>query len=132
MISYERGIDRLCDAEILDDHQVHSQFGFVFNPKPGREHHCVIIDEVFEAYTTCFSVNYPDPDISDEMVLIGHHIAIPTLPMSRDTEATAWMPNKYGEAKQPFKITVLMPNINSGVDGQWKKDSVCNEILYEY
>ena len=132
MNSYERGIDRLIDCEVLDDMSANSQFGFNFNPISGKECHCVILDEVFEAFTTCFSVNFPEPDINDEMVLIGHHKAIPTKVMMMDTEKTSWMPSKYGMAMAPFKVTVLMDNTSSGENGQWKAATTENKITYEY
>jgi len=132
IVSYERGIDRLIDCEVLDDHSTNSQFGFVFNTKAGEDSHCVILDEVFEAFTTCFSVNFPEPDISDSMVLIGSHKAIPTILMMKDTDPTSWMPVKYGEAKQPFKITCLMENTSSGENGQWKIATTENQVMYEY
>jgi hypothetical protein len=55
------------------------------------------------------------------MILIGNHKAIPTIQMMRDTEQTAWMPVKYGEPMQPFKVAVVMENTSSGDNGQWKE-----------
>lgn len=132
MVSWERGIDRLIDCEVLDDMSRNSQFGFVFNNKPGKDVHCVLLDEIFEAFTTIFSVSYPDPDMNDEMVLVGSHKSIPTKTMMKDTEQTAWMPVKYGEPKTPFKVTILMENTSSGENGQWKTQTTENQVLYEY
>ena len=50
----------------------------------------------------------------------------------KDTDKTEWMPVKYGEAKNPFKVTVLMENISSGDNGQWKTATSENQVLYEY
>lgn len=77
MVSWERGIDRLIDCEVLDDYSNTPHLGFMFNKSTNA--HCVILDEIFEAFSTCFSVNFPEPDISDSMTLIGNHKAIPTI-----------------------------------------------------
>ena len=52
--------------------------------------------------------------------------------MIKDSEPVTWMPNKYGMAWTPFKVTVDMRNEVSGDNGQWKKATGDNIIEYEY
>lgn len=63
MYQWERGIDRLMDAEVLDDCSQNARFGFFFSG--GSNCHCVMLDEIFETFNCTFSVNFPDPDMSD-------------------------------------------------------------------
>jgi hypothetical protein len=130
MDAWERGIDRLMDCEVLDDCSNSSMYGFVFNRTVNA--HCVLLNEVFETFNCCFSVNYPDPDMHDNMTLIGHHKSIPTTAMMKDTEFTSWMPVKYGEPKNPFKISSVIENTSSGDNGQWKASTSENLVQYEY
>jgi hypothetical protein len=59
MNAWERGIDRLADCEVLDDYSQNPIHGFTFAPSIGKKSHCCILDEIYEAFTTCFTVNFP-------------------------------------------------------------------------
>ena len=52
--------------------------------------------------------------------------------MIKDANPVIWMPSKYGVNWNPFKITVIMKNEVSGIDGQWKEATHDNCIAYEY
>jgi hypothetical protein len=74
----------------------------------------------------------PEPDINDEMTLVGKKGQIESMVMSRDTEPTVWLPVKYGKPWVPYKCTVIMSNVSSGDNGQWKAATPENRIEYEY
>lgn len=74
MVSWERGIDRIIDAEILDDYHGKSTIhNFAFNSRPGKNTKCVILDEIFEAFYSVFSVNVPNPDLVDIVQIVGNN-----------------------------------------------------------
>ena len=132
LISWERGIDRIADLEVLP-HVVNSKLGFNFNQVTGKDmKHCEI-DDIYEAFTCVFSVNFPESeDLSDVMTLNGKAGVINSMAMYKDTEKTHWMPIKYGKPMAPWKITVVMPNTESGENGQWKPATSTNLITYQY
>lgn len=66
MISWERGVDRSVDAEILDDYTGRQTIhNFVFNSRSGKATRCVILDGIWEKFYCIFSVNVPNPDLVD-------------------------------------------------------------------
>lgn len=132
LISWERGIDRIADLEVIP-HVVNSKLGFAFNQVPGKDLKHLELDDIFEAFTCVFSVNFPESeDLSDVMTLNGKAGVINSVTMYKDTEKTHWMPIKYGKPMAPWKITVVMPNIESGENGQWKPATSTNLITYQY
>ena len=90
------------------------------------------MDDVFEVFQVNFSVNHPEPDINDELRIIGKKGQIGTHMMIKDSEPVEWMPNKHGMAWTPFKVTITMDNKVSGIDGQWEAATADNIIEYEY
>ena len=70
-VAYETGIDRLVDAEIKSGEGSNERHGFVFNARAGRDAKFIIMDDVYEVFHVCFSVNHPEPDLNDEIKIIG-------------------------------------------------------------
>lgn len=105
MASWERGIDRLLDCEVLDDcsQRNTSQLGFSFKPTIGKNVHCVMLEEeVYEEFSTCFTVSFPYDIQKNVMTLVSHHESIKTTDMHKNSEFTSWMPNKYGQPMNAF------------------------------
>lgn len=133
--SWERGIDRLIDCEVLDDCSMKSEslLGFTYQPTIGKKAHCVMLpEEIYEAFTTCFTVSYPIDMQKNVMTLVSHHESIKTTDMNKGDVDTAWMPVKYGCPMNAFRATILMENTKSGENGQWKAGEVANQVRYEY
>lgn len=79
-----------------------------------------------------FSVYHPLNDKNDEMYLDGNIGPIDYLKMSKDPSRSDWMSVKYGVQMAPWRISVSMPNIETGEDGRWKQGSKKNQIYYSY
>jgi hypothetical protein len=131
MVTWERGIDRLIDCEILDNFAGKATlFDFQFAVRNGKNSHCVILDEIFEKFQAIFSVNMPNPDLQDDMKIMGNN-NIQEQMMVMEPNKTEWMPSKYGEPWKPYIIKIWIDNIVSGVDGKFDKGE--NEVIeYEY
>lgn len=110
------------DAEVLSDSQTNALYGFTFIPTIGKKSHCVFLNESFEQFQVCFTVNFPDDMLHDNMTLTSYSEMFKSAEMIKPPEFLEWMPIKYGEPKKPFKHTVTYENTKSGIDGQWAAD----------
>lgn len=132
-IQWERGVDRIADLAILEPIDRVPGTNRVVQRMVGTKHlRSVEIEDVWEEFTVEFSVNHPSKDLQDVMMLDGNIHDIDLLEMRRVSQPEDWMPVKYGDQIQPWKVEVQMKNNESGDDGKWKPWTNTNLIHYNY
>jgi hypothetical protein len=84
LISWERGVDRIADMEILEPlDRVPNTNRIVQRELGGKPLSTVEIDDEWEEFTVVFSVSHPSTDGNDQMVLDGNIKEIDYLSMQR-------------------------------------------------
>lgn len=133
LIQWERGVDRILDAGILEPiDRVPGTNRIVQRQSGNTALKSVELEDEFEEFTCEFSVNHPTGDYSDVMNLDGNIHDIDLLKMQKMQQDENWMPVKYGEPIKPWKVQVQMKNIESGDGGMWKETTKNNQIHYKY
>ena len=122
LISWERGIDRIADLEILPSmgHSLNSQ---AYEHSTLDTSKRVELKDEWESYTVTLSVLHPMEDTHDEMTMSGNLHNTHNVAMHRLSRAQNWMFPKYGAMMQPFECTIKFPNVEGSNFGQWKSGS---------
>ena len=115
---FERGIDRICDAELKEE--AASKYGKEFydvrskknlQTEPVREYvKRIEMNLGWETMKVTFSVCYPIDDPSDGMTLLGNQPEIANKQMLKQPRCIDWMHCKYGDDCTPYEVTIVMPN----------------------
>jgi len=107
LISWERGIDRIADLAIIEPiDRVPGSNRIVQRQVGDKPLVSVELEDEWEEYTVIFSVNHPSKELQDQVWLDGSITSIDLLEMKRTPAEEAWMPVKYGEPMQPWKVQV--------------------------
>lgn len=138
--TWERGVDRLCDMEIVED---------IPNPNPrsfydhtsGRnlqiyppKHYIKLckMNLLWETYSVSFSVLPPTDDPNWQIFLQGSKVETKDVELHKTQYPIDWMFSKYGKKMQPYTCSVVFPNIEGGVNGAWGENAVKNSYKYKY
>ena len=135
-ISFERGIDRIADMELLDE--APSKYGREFydyrngrnlQTEPAMEQvKRTEVHNIWEKFQVTFSISYPIEDPNNTMVLMGSRSDTKNIEMPKLPGSLNWMHNKYGDDTSPFEVVVDMVNTEGGVNGTWKEDAENNNF----
>ena len=124
---FERGIDRICDAELKDaaPNKFPREY---YDYRSNKNHQTEPVKEIvkriemnlgWESFKVCFSICYPIDDPNDCMTLLGSQEETQNQQMLKLPRKLDWMHCKYGDDTTPFEVTILMANNQGGVNGAW-------------
>lgn len=126
--SWERGVDRILDADILPNISLDHKHEF----SVGTKVKAVELIDTWEAFHMRFMMNYPQYDETMDFVLDGNQLYFDFENMSKVPKPQKWMPVKYGQEMAPWECTVKFPNTQGNNVGQFKLDSDVQTLEYNY
>ena len=91
--SWERGVDRIADLEILEERQTYGKN----EHDPKQPVKTVLLDDEWEEFTMYFTINHPSNDPGQQIILDGNTTIFDYQNMTHVAKPTSWMPNKYGK-----------------------------------
>jgi len=115
---FERGIDRICDAELKEEAPPKYEREFYdhrakknLQSEPARDKvKRIEMNLGWETMKVTFSVSYPIDDPSDGMTLLGSQTETANKQMLKQPRSIDWMHCKYGDDCTPFEVTIVMAN----------------------
>ena len=113
--SWERGVDRICDCDILPS--IQNTFG-KSGELLGSNVKVVELIDTWEAFHVKFMMAYPSFDTMD-FYIDGNHEFFDFESMSLSARPIMWLPTKYGQERQYWEGTVLFPNTQGNNVGQF-------------
>ena len=100
--TWERGVDRIIDMEILPTIPSGSYDQGVKACELNLE---------WEVFYVRFSCSYPIDDPNDQLILNGSKPEIQHILLKRSEVSKNWMHVKYGDVTKPWECTIRFPNI---------------------
>ena len=133
-------MDRIADLEILVGEDVRASNATQYsNMDHGKRHMTqpmnqylkkCYLEHDWEQYSVTFSVSYPiDFPLS---TVFFHDCEDNKKMMMTKQKSSKWIISKYGDYSTPYEISLKLPNLEGGVNGQWAADADQNFYAYTY
>lgn len=110
MISWERGVDRVADLEIMPDARNIHEFAnttelfykMETNKDTGMRVKNVQLNEEWEKFWVSFMIFHPSEDNYDELLFDCPKVGVNMMPMTLMPQEFTWMNPKYGKVMRPW------------------------------
>ena len=117
MVSWEKGTDRICDADILPEVESIGEYKSI-GAMGSKVKQVELLDD-WESFTMHFMMNYPQYDETMDFILDGNQLYFDFEAMSKFVKPSMWMPDKYGQEMKPWEATIRFPNTKGDNCGQF-------------